>query len=130
MTTLNNKNCSIYSRNTFPTHTAVLSDSLFGGNLKLQLTSLLLQNTEGPASPSEQSYASVRSSYSCVAQQLWLVTNPRKKLFSTCVCYLCMAVVWTAAILLQASSLQNIFSCRSCRLAMTVSKPSLSKKRY
>lgn len=70
----------MYPKNTFPTHTAFLSDSLFGGNLKLQFTSSPLQNTEGPASPTEQSYPSVRSCYSCVPQQLWLMTNPQEKI--------------------------------------------------
>lgn len=40
MTILNKENSSMYyPKNLFPTHIAFLSDSLFGGNLKPQLTS-------------------------------------------------------------------------------------------
>lgn len=72
----------MYPKNPFPVHTAFLSDSLFGGNLNLQLTSYYFckSDTEGLASPTEQSYPSVRSSYSCVPQQLWLMTNPQQKI--------------------------------------------------
>lgn len=74
MTILNKDKCSMYPKNTFPAHTAFLSDSLFGGNLKLQLTSHYLLQTM------EQCYPSVRSSYSCIPQQLWLMTSRRQKI--------------------------------------------------
>lgn len=71
----------MYPKNPFPAHTAFLADSLFGANLKLHLTLCYSckSDTEGPASPTEQSYPSVRSSYSCVPQQLSLMTNPQQK---------------------------------------------------
>lgn len=90
MTILNKENYSVYPKNTFPAHAAFLSDLFFGGNLKVQLTSLLLQNTEGPGSPTEESYSSVRSSYSCVPQQLQLMTNPRQKIVVQHMCVLFM----------------------------------------
>lgn len=58
---------------------------------QLQPTSYYFHKSdfEGPASSTEQSYSSVRSSYSCAPQQHWLTTSPHaKNSHLACACYL------------------------------------------